>query len=60
MSSGTLSVDTVTAHIHDCSKVGKVQFFFKENCTFIQQGCFKLIQSDIKDIYNVTKDFYFK
>ncbi len=24
--------------------------------TFIQQGSFKLIESDYKDIYNVTKD----
>ncbi len=28
--------------------------------TFIQQGCTKLIKSDSKDIYNVTKYFYFK
>ncbi len=28
--------------------------------TFIQQGCFKLIKSDDKDICNVTKDFYFR
>ncbi len=28
--------------------------------TFIQQGCIKLIKSGSKDIYNVTKDFYFK
>ncbi len=27
---------------------------------FIQQGCTELIKSDSKDIYNVTKDFYFK
>ncbi len=27
--------------------------------TFIQQECFTLIKSD-KDIYNVTKDLYFK
>ncbi len=26
----------------------------------IQQGCFKLIKSDDRDIYNVTKDFYFR
>ncbi len=25
-----------------------------------QQGCIKLIKSDSKDIYNVTKHFYFK
>ncbi len=24
------------------------------------QGCIKLIKSDSKDIYNATKDFYFK
>ncbi len=28
--------------------------------TFTQQGCIKLIKSVNKDIYNVTKDFYFK
>ncbi len=28
--------------------------------TFIQQGCFKLIKSDDKDICNVTKDFCFR
>jgi len=28
--------------------------------TFIQQGGIKLIKSDSKDMYNVTKDFYFK
>ncbi len=28
--------------------------------TFIQQGSFKLIKSDDKDIYNVTKDLYFR
>jgi len=27
--------------------------------TFIQQGHIKLIKSESKDIYNVTKDFYF-
>ncbi len=26
---------------------------------FIQQGCVKLVKSDSKDIYNVTKDLYF-
>ncbi len=35
-------------------------FFFLEINTFIQQGCIKLIKSDITDIYNVTKDLYFK
>ncbi len=28
--------------------------------TFIQQGCITLIGSDSKDIYHVTKDFYFR
>ncbi len=28
--------------------------------TSIQQGCIKLIKSESKDIYNVTKDFHFK
>ncbi len=28
--------------------------------TLIHQGCIKLIKSDSKDIYNGTKDFYFK
>ncbi len=28
--------------------------------TFIQQGCIKLIKSDSKDIYNVTKTLFFK
>ncbi len=28
--------------------------------TFIQQGSCKLIESDDKYIYNVTKDFYFR
>ncbi len=28
--------------------------------TFIQQGSFKLIKSDDKDIYNITKYFYFR
>ncbi len=31
-----------------------------ESNTFILQGCIKLIKSDDKDIYNVTKDFYFR
>ncbi len=39
-------------------------FIFKKNLEeindFIQQGCIKLIKSDSKDIYNVTKDCYFK
>ncbi len=32
----------------------------KENHIFIQKGCNKFIKSDSKDIYNATKDFYFK
>ncbi len=32
--------------------------FFKRN--FIKQGCIILSKSDSKDIYNVTKWFYFK
>ncbi len=28
--------------------------------TFVQQGNIKLIKSDSEDIYNVTKDLYFK
>ncbi len=34
--------------------------FLKEMNTFIQPGCIKLIKSDSEDIYNITKDFYFK
>ncbi len=34
--------------------------FFKDIKTFIKERCHKMIQSDSKDIYNVTKDFYFK
>jgi len=36
------------------------EFFLKEIITFIQQGHIKLIKSEGKNIYNVTKDFYFK
>ncbi len=36
-----------------------IKYLFKESDTFIQQGCITLIKSDSKDIYNVTKDFYF-
>jgi len=32
----------------------------KEINTFIQEGCIQLIKSDSKDIYNVTKAFYFR
>ncbi len=35
-------------------------YFFERNNTFIQQGQIQLIESDSKDIYNVTKDLYFK
>ncbi len=28
--------------------------------TFIQQGCIKMIKSESKYIYNITKDFIFK
>ncbi len=36
-------------------------YFLKEkNNIFIQQGHIKLIKYDSKNIYNVTKDFYFK
>ncbi len=38
--------------------VGKI-FFKIEINTFIQQGCKKL-NSDIKDLYKVTKYLYFK
>ncbi len=34
--------------------------FFKDMNAFAQQGCIKLIKSDSKNIYNVTKDLYFK
>jgi len=40
--------------------LSKVQFNFKEINKFIQQGHIKLIKSDKKYFYNVTKDFYFK
>ncbi len=33
---------------------------YKLMYTFIHQGCIKLIISDSKDTYNVTKDLYFK
>ncbi len=33
---------------------------FLEIKTFIQAGYFKLIKSDIKNIYDATKDLYFK
>ncbi len=31
-----------------------------ERNAFIYLGCIELIKSDSKDIYNATKDFYFK
>ncbi len=45
--------------------LGSVLFFLSfflsnEINTFVQQGPIKLIKSDSKDIYNVTKDFYSK
>ncbi len=33
-------------------------FFLKEFNTFIQQVCIKLIKSDSKYMYSVTKDFF--
>ncbi len=42
------------------SKVWWQEDFFKEINTFIQQECIKLIKTDSKFIYIVTKDFYFK
>ncbi len=42
-----------------CTNFGG-QDFFNEINTFIQQGHMKLFKSDCEDIYNVTKDFYFK
>jgi len=40
--------------------LGSVRLFLKKEInTFIQQGHIKLIKSDSKDIYNVTKDVYF-
>ncbi len=30
------------------------------SATTVQQGCIKLFKSNSEDIYNVTKDFYFK
>ncbi len=38
----------------------KSVFIIKNNDNCIQQECIKLIKSDNKDIYNVTKDLYFK
>ncbi len=33
---------------------------FIEIDTFMQQGCVKLVKSESKDVYKVSKDFYFK
>ncbi len=41
-----------------CALLKKLRFL-KEINTFIQQAWIKLIKSDSKDIYNVTKDLYF-
>ncbi len=48
--------------MHHCSNVfgAVVIFLLKGSNNFIQQGHIKEIKSDSKDIYNVTKDFYFK
>ncbi len=35
-------------------------FFLKESNTWIPQGCINLFKSYSTDIYNVTKDIYFK
>ncbi len=40
--------------------VHKIVFFLKGIITFFQQGCTKYIKSDSINIYNVTKDLYFK
>ncbi len=45
----------LTTQCHDCTEI-----LFKEINTFIHTGFIKLIKSDSKDMYNVTKDFYFK
>ncbi len=39
---------------------GSVRFKKKYIYMFIQQGCIEFIKSDSKDIYKVTKYFYFK
>lgn len=36
------------------------QYFLKDITTFIQNGDIKLIKCGSKDIYDVTKGFYFK
>ncbi len=41
-------------------KSEKVIVFFKEITAVIQWRCVQFIKSDRKNIYNVTKDFYFK
>ncbi len=40
--------------------LGYLFFFGKEINTFIQQRCINLIKSDSKDIYCITKEFYYK
>jgi len=35
-----------------------LSYFCTEINTFIQQGCIKLIESESKEMYNVTTDFY--
>lgn len=37
-----------------------IYIYFEEINTFIQKGYIKLVKSDIKDIYNVIKDFNVK
>ncbi len=39
--------------------LGSVRFVEEIN-TFIQQGCITFTKNDNKDIYNVTKNIYFK
>ncbi len=55
---------TTTVSTLPCKSLGSVRFFWcwKKliSFNFNQQGHIKLIKSDSKDIYNVTKYFYFK
>jgi len=39
-------------------RFGVAKIFFSKK--WIRQGCIKLIKSDGEDIYNATKDLYFK
>ncbi len=53
------------AYLHHHLKLRSANYFIlkkflEEINDFIQQGCIKLIKSDSKDMYNVTKDCYFK